>query len=77
MSASKYLWCESSVTGPRTAGLLWALATWMKWIPVIVWPILGSGAKRWGLLWLAVSIALVIVSIPMPADEAMPLSRLT
>ena len=58
------LWA-AQFTGPRTAGLLWALATWMKWIPVIVWPILGSGAKRWGLLWLAVSIALSLALLPL------------
>jgi Glycosyltransferase family 87 len=58
------LW-GAQFTGPRTAGLLWALATWMKWIPVIVWPILGSGAKRWGLLWLAVSIALSLALLPL------------
>jgi hypothetical protein len=58
------LWA-AQFTGPRLGGLLWALATWMKWIPVIHWPILSRGAKRWGLLWLAVSIALSLVLLPM------------
>jgi hypothetical protein len=51
--------------GPRTSGLLWALATWMKWIPVIVWPILAPGARRWGLLWLALSAALSVALLPL------------
>ena len=57
------LWA-AQFSGPRLGGLLWALATWMKWIPVIVWPILSVGAKRWGLLWLAV------VDRPQPGPAA-------
>jgi len=57
------LWGAQFV-GPRTAGLLWALATWMKWIPVIVWPILAPAARRWGLLWLALSVALSLLVLP-------------
>ena len=62
------LWA-AQFSGPRLGGLLWALATWMKWIPVIVWPILSVGAKRWGLLWLAVSIGL---SLRPPAVDHPP-----
>ena len=51
------LWA-AQFTGPRLGGLLWALATWMKWVPVVLWPILPARAKRWGLVWLAVSIGL-------------------
>ncbi len=51
-------------TGPRVAGLLWALATWMKWIPIIHWPILSAGGRRWGLLFLALSIALSLALLP-------------
>ena len=50
------LWA-AQFSGPRLGGLLWALATWMKWIPVIVWPILPPATRKWGLIWLAVSIA--------------------
>ena len=28
------LWA-AQFTGPRLGGLLWALATWMKWVPVV------------------------------------------
>jgi hypothetical protein len=58
------LWA-AMFTGPRLGGLLWALATWMKWAPVIVWPVLSPGARRWGLAWLAASIALSVVTLPM------------
>jgi hypothetical protein len=46
-------------------GALWALATWMKWVPAIVWPILSPATRRWGLVWLAVSIGLSIVLLPL------------
>ncbi len=52
-------------TGPRVAGLLWALATWMKWIPIIHWPILSAGGRRWGLVFLALSIALSLALLPL------------
>jgi hypothetical protein len=58
------LW-GAQFSGPRLSGLLWALATWMKWIPVIHWPILTVGAKRWGILWLVVSVALSLALLPM------------
>jgi hypothetical protein len=58
------LWA-AQFTGPRLGGLLWALATWMKWVPAIFWPILPAGARRWGLIWLAVSVVLSIVTLPL------------
>ena len=58
------LWA-AQFTGPRLGGLLWALATWMKWVPVVFWPILPGRAKRWGLVWLAVSIGLSILTLPL------------
>lgn len=58
------LWA-TQFSGPRLGGLLWALATWMKWIPVLLWPLLATGARRWGLLWLVASVALSIVLLPL------------
>jgi hypothetical protein len=58
------LWA-AQFTGPRLGGALWALATWMKWVPVVVWPILGRETRRWGLIWLAVSIALSLALLPL------------
>jgi len=58
------LWA-AQFSGPRLSGLLWALATWMKWVPVVVWPILAPRARRWGLVWLAVSVGLSILTLPL------------
>ena len=58
------LWA-AQFTGPKLGGLLWALATWMKWIPVVFWPILSSGARRWGFIWLGVSIGLSLALLPL------------
>ena len=41
------LWA-AQFTGPRLGGLLWALATWMKWVPVVLWPILAPRARTLG-----------------------------
>jgi hypothetical protein len=57
------LWA-AQFTGPRLAGALWALATWMKWVPVVVWPILDRRARIWGIGWLAVSIGLSLLLLP-------------
>src|SRR5258705_3853064 len=58
------LWA-AQFTGPRLGGLLWALATWMKWVPVVFWPIPPGRAKQWGLLWLAVSVGLSLLTLPL------------
>ena len=58
------LWGAQFV-GPRLGGALWALATWMKWIPAIVWFILEPRARGWGLIWLAVSIGLSLLLLPL------------
>ena len=58
------LWA-AQFTGPRLSGLLWAIATWMKWIPVVFWPFLAPKARGWGLLWLALSVALSLALLPL------------
>ena len=58
------LW-GAQFTGPRLGGLLWALATWMKWIPAVHWLILRPRTRAWGLIWLSVSIALSLVTLPL------------
>jgi hypothetical protein len=58
------LWA-AQFTGPRLGGLLWALATWMKWVPVVFWPILPGRAKHWGLVWLAISVGLSLLTLPL------------
>lgn len=58
------LWAAQS-SGPRLGGLLWALATWMKWIPIVFWLVLSSAARRWGLAWLAASVGLSLALLPL------------
>jgi Glycosyltransferase family 87 len=51
--------------GPRLAGLLWGLATWMKWAPAPLWLVLAPRARLWGLLWLAASALLSLATLPL------------
>ncbi len=62
------LWA-AQFTGPDLGGLLWALATWMKWIPAVHWFVLRPRTRAWGLVWLGVSIAL---SVDHPAADDRP-----
>ena len=50
--------------GPRVAGLIWAAATWMKWLPAVFWLILAPRARAWGLVWLAGSVVLTLATLP-------------
>jgi hypothetical protein len=52
-------------TGPRTAGFLWGLATWMKWVPAPLWLVLAPRARLWGLVFLALSAVLSLLMLPM------------
>jgi uncharacterized membrane protein len=52
-------------TGPRLAGLLWGLATWMKWAPAPLWLVLAPRARAWGLVWLAASALLSLATLPL------------
>ena len=50
---------------PRVAGLLWGLATWMKWAPAPLWLVLAPRARLWGLVWLAASALLSLATLPL------------
>jgi hypothetical protein len=50
--------------GPRLAGLLWALSTWMKWIPAPLLLVLAPRARLWGFAWLGVSAVLTLATLP-------------
>jgi len=52
-------------TGPRLGGLLWGLATWMKWAPAPLWLVLAPRARAWGLAWLGLSIVLSLATLPL------------
>jgi len=50
--------------GPLAAGAIWAMATWMKWVPVVFVLVMKPRARLWGLLFLAVSILLSLATLP-------------
>jgi hypothetical protein len=52
-------------TGPRVGGLLWGLATWMKWVPAPLWLVLPPRARLWGLVFLALSGLLSLLMLPL------------
>jgi len=58
------LW-GAQFTGPRTAGLLWALATALKWIPLVFLPILAPQARRHGVVFLAIAGLLTLATLPL------------
>jgi hypothetical protein len=58
------LW-PTHFAGPRTAGFLWGLATWMKWVPAPFWLILAPRARGWGLAFLLASAGLSLIMLPL------------
>ena len=52
-------------TGPVVGGLLWATATWMKWVPGPLILVLAPRARLWGLVWLVVAAALTLATLPL------------
>ena len=51
--------------GARAGGLIWGLATWMKWVPVPLWLVLPARARSWGLVFLALSGLLSLAMLPL------------
>jgi hypothetical protein len=49
----------------RVGGLIWGLATWMKWVPAVVWPVLPPKARGFGLVWLALAGLLSLAMLPL------------
>jgi len=62
------LWA-AQFTGPRLGGLLWALATWMKWLPAVVWFVLEPRARRLGLVFLCLAILFSIALLPLTIQQ--------
>ena len=58
------LWA-AQFAGPRLAGLLWALATWAKWVPAPAWLILQPRGRAWGLVWLGLAVLLSLATLPL------------
>ncbi len=51
--------------GPRAGGLIWGLATWMKWVPAVIWFFLPPRTRSWGLIFLALSGVLSLLMLPL------------
>ena len=49
----------------RTGGMIWGLATWMKWVPAPLWLVLPPRARAWGLAFLALSGLLSLLMLPL------------
>ena len=52
-------------TGPRLGGFMWAIATWMKWVPAPLWLVLPPRTRGWGLVFLAISMLLSLAMLPL------------
>src|SRR3954454_24832338 len=57
------LW-GAQFSGPRLAGALWAIASWMKWVPIVFLAVLSPRGRLWGLAFLVGSIALSLATLP-------------
>ncbi len=58
------LWA-AQFSGPVVAGILWAFATWMKWLPAPFWLILSARGRLFGLLALAGCGLLSLLTLPL------------
>jgi len=58
------LWV-AQFSGARLAGLIWGIATWMKWVPAPFLLLLAPRARTWGLLWLALAGILSLLTLPL------------
>ena len=57
------LWA-AQIVRPVIAGGLWALATAMKWVPVVFIVLLAPRARGWGLVWAGVAVVLTLATLP-------------
>jgi len=57
------LWA-AQFSSPVVAGGLWAIASWMKWVPVVFLIVMSPRARLWGLLFLGVSVLLSLATLP-------------
>jgi Glycosyltransferase family 87 len=62
------LW-GAQFSGPVIAGFLWSIATWMKWAPVLLLPILAPRARLWGLVFLGMSALLSVATLPATIQQ--------
>jgi hypothetical protein len=58
------LW-GAQFTTPVIAGLLWSIATWMKWAPVVFLAVLAPRGRLWGLVFLSAFALLSLATLPL------------
>jgi hypothetical protein len=49
---------------PMTAGLLWMMATALKWVPLLFWPFLSPRARLWAVIWAGFALVLTLITLP-------------
>ncbi len=62
------LWV-AQFSGARLGGLIWAVATWMKWVPAPFLLLLAPRARRSGLLWLTLAGVLSLLTLPLTITQ--------
>ncbi len=51
-------------SGPMLEGLLWTIATTVKWLPAVFWLILTPRGRLWGIVWFILAILLTALTLP-------------
>jgi hypothetical protein len=49
---------------PVPAGMLWAVATAVKWLPLVFLPLLAPRGRAWGLAFLGLAVLLSLLTLP-------------
>jgi hypothetical protein len=51
-------------SGPIASGLLWMVATTLKWVPAVFWLILSPRGRLWGIIWFVLAVLLTALTLP-------------
>ena len=62
------LWA-AQFSPPALAGGLWAVASWMKWVPIVFLAVLRPRARLWGVIFLGLSIVLSLATLPATVSQ--------
>ena len=49
---------------PAMTGLLWMVATTVKWVPAVFLPVMSPRGRLWGLVWLILALVLTALTLP-------------
>jgi hypothetical protein len=62
------LWA-AQFSPPVLAGGLWAVASWMKWVPIVFLAVLRPRARLWGVIFLGLSVVLSLATLPATVSQ--------